>query len=125
MSRKEAFGLVDRYLVSPPRPEPVDLDNPGPPAPEEDCGVVYWFFCPGCNGGHSFRTKLHKGQDPKTPLWTFNGDVNNPTFDPSLLINKNDPKIRCHLFLRNGILQFCTDSFHALKGQHVPLQRIT
>lgn len=82
-----------------------------------DAGTVkqYWFYCPGCKGSHAFTV----------PPWKFvNGDFEKPTFRPSLLCNKSDPKTRCHLKLVNGVLQFCGDCHHALKSTDVELPEI-
>ena len=75
-----------------------------------------YFFCPGCKCGHRFDV----------PRWDFNGDFNNPTFNPSLLIYYNHPETNehittCHLFLRNGKIEFCGDCPHELKNQTVEL----
>lgn len=45
-------------------------------------GVRYLFHCPGCNGGHVFEVRTDGG----SPSWSFNGDLERPTFGPSLLI---------------------------------------
>jgi len=104
--------------------------------PESDMGESIWFWCrsPGCETHHSFRTKLAKGE--KGPLWTFNGDMEKPTFSPSLLYrftrdrdNKPNPDgtypnpvdVVCHLFLTNGQINYLGDCSHGLKGQVVPL----
>lgn len=83
---------------------------------QED-GVVYSFFCPGCEELHLFTTLR-----ARRPVWTFNGDMANPTFAPSLLYPDKTP--RCHLFLREGKLQFCSDCGHKLAGQTVDLPEI-
>lgn len=84
--------------------------------------VLYAFDCPGCGIGHSFRVQ---GEGPK---WEFNGDIDNPTFAPSLLVHwpKMDSsgrayEVRCHSFVRNGRIEFLTDCDHALAGQTVSL----
>lgn len=83
---------------------------------EQSWGARYWFFCPGCRTGHAFTVRT----DGKRPSWTFDGDMERPTFSPSLLC----PDLRCHLFLRGGVLQFLPDCSHALAGQSVPLPDI-
>lgn len=69
-------------------------------------------FCPGCKTGHAFDLSR----------WEFNGDLEKPTFSPSMLVNKDDPKSRCHSFVKDGNIQFLNDCFHELKGQTVPLE---
>lgn len=85
----------------------------------------YLAFCPGCNTHHVLYTE----NVPGMPNWNFNGDVDNPTFSPSLLVwNDYGPKekhFRCHSFIRNGVWQFLNDCTHALAGQHVPVPEVT
>lgn len=68
------------------------------------------FYCPGCKEVHPYST----------PRWQFNGDPVKPTFSPSLVCSPNDPK-RCHLWVRNGVIEYCSDSWHELKGKTVPM----
>lgn len=78
------------------------------------------FWCPGCKEPHPYRTQRHPNE-AGYPVWNFNGDLEKPTFTPSLLVNANSPGyIRCHLFLTDGQLQFCSDSEHELAGKTVP-----
>lgn len=82
----------------------------------EDWGECWAFHCPGCGYDHPF----HVGGDAKAhPQWTFNGSMEKPTFAPSLVVAKDDPKRRCHIFMREGMIQFLADCWHALKGQTV------
>jgi hypothetical protein len=81
----------------------------------------YWFTCPGCNDAHAIDER-----------WQFNGDFERPTFSPSFL-TWNDPNPaamegskfrsgwRCHSFIRDGRIEFCADSTHALAGQAVAM----
>jgi len=82
----------------------------------DDAGIheQYWFWCPGCKGYHAFTTK-----SPKTSGWTFNGDVEKPTFSPSLLVWGSRPEERCHLFMKDGKIQFLSDCHHELAGKTV------
>ena len=55
--------------------------------------------------------------------WEFNGDMDKPTFSPSILSKWPGPgsvKI-CHSFVRDGKIQFLADCTHDLKGQTVDL----
>src|ERR1700679_3651274 len=76
------------------------------------------FYCPGCDHGHVFYTS-------GTLTWSFNGDVERPTFTPSLLNTcpgHPDPKMqRCHLVLTAGKINFCTDCTHDLASKSVDL----
>lgn len=47
----------------------------------EDSHPDYAFFCPGCKCGHAVWVSRSSG-----PRWTFNGNMEKPTFKPSLLI---------------------------------------
>ena len=86
---------------------------------DEDRGV-YIFHCPGCGYGHSYQTEPYTdGRGKEHSGWGFNGDVDNPTFSPSLLINASMPEKRCHLFLRDGHIQYCGDCHHDLAGKTV------
>lgn len=79
-------------------------------------------WCPACNAIHAIA--VGEGAPPR---WEFNGDkMVAPTFEPSVRHNtgplqEGGPDRICHYFLRNGQLEFCSDSTHALAGQTVPL----
>lgn len=72
------------------------------------------FYCPGCQTHHMYDQR-----------WTFNGNVETPTFSPSLLMtyHHGDPPVakRCHLFLTDGKLQFLGDCTHQYAGQTIDL----
>ena len=97
---------------------------------EERGGYQHW--CPGCERLHYIRVK------GDAPIWSFNGDIDKPTFAPSVRITYNGrdagqvrydddgkphraPASCCHYFLTGGQLQFCGDSTHALAGRTVDL----
>ena len=67
------------------------------------------FFCPGCQTGHSYRIK------GTGPVWEWNGSMTSPTFMPSLLVWGSRPGKRCHLYLREGVVEYLSDCSHALK----------
>ena len=79
----------------------------------------YMIFCPACGNGHLFDSR-----------WTFSGDMEKPTFRPSMLISEwvspDETKFRsvgrCHSFVTGGMIQFLDDCGHHLKGQTVPLE---
>jgi len=68
--------------------------------------------CPGCDDVHVFDGR-----------WTFNGDVDKPTFRASLIVHPvNDPdgtvvQPRCHSFVTDGRIEFLGDCTHALVGK--------
>jgi hypothetical protein len=72
---------------------------------------VLIFFCPGCKTTHG--VKLGRNG------WLWNDDVNKPTFTPSLLSTAQG--IRCHLFVREGRLEFLGDCSHKLAGKTVDI----
>lgn len=69
--------------------------------------------------------------EPYRTHWRFDGNLDAPTFAPSVKISYGDLSeaearewgvVRCcHYFIRNGRIQFCGDSTHALAGKTVPL----
>ncbi len=70
-------------------------------------GFLYIFYCPGCHTYHNF--------DVREGGWTFDDNWDNPTFSPSLALPN------CHLFVRNGIIDFLGDCKHHLAGQKIPM----
>lgn len=84
--------------------------------------VTYW--CQGCKSSHSIRV-----EGTEHPLWTWDGNVDAPTFSPSVLVtydwrgddDQPDHPERCHTFIRGGMVQFLGDSTHEYAGQTVPL----
>lgn len=105
----------------------------------EDTRLSFW--CPGCNTSHH----IHHGRG-LGPRWGWNGDVNKPTFTPSILVRMghyaySEPRDTCwctynqahpeklspftcqicHSFVIDGRIQFLGDCTHALAGQTVDL----
>lgn len=95
------------------------------------------FWCPACDESHVIRVA---GGDP----WTWNGDVERPTIQPSVkcehyklsaegeaMIDRGEkvpPGERypgsdycCHSVITDGQIQFCGDCTHPLANQTVPL----
>lgn len=72
-------------------------------------------YCPACEG--------HHGLDKR---WTFNGDMEKPTFSPSLLVHESRSGIqpRCHSFITDGKIQYLDDCTHKLAGQTIELPDI-
>jgi hypothetical protein len=86
------------------------------------------FYCQGCEQCHGVNNR-----------WTFNGDFEQPTFSPSILVRgtvrvtdeeakrimdgeKIEPKkFICHSFVENGKIRFLNDCTHELAGQTVEL----
>lgn len=80
--------------------------------------LMHW--CPGCDEVHGYQI-----EGPDGPKWTFNGDYDRPTFQPSMRIFTREKDGRetteCHYFVTDGRIQFCGDSPHKLSGQTVEL----
>jgi hypothetical protein len=95
------------------------------------------FWCPGCKCGHGIWTTK---QNHQSALWTFNGNMEKPTFTPSLKITTqpiytDDEHARimagekimprpycCHSVVTDGVINFCADCTHELAGKSVPMQ---
>ena len=79
-------------------------------------GRAFLHYCPGCRQMHLINIEKpnHCGA-----TWTFNGDVERPTFTPSVNIVG-----RCHYNITNGTIQYHGDSTHALAGQTIPMPEI-
>lgn len=106
----------------------------------------YAFLCPGCKSVHCIwvdSRDIRPGAQ-----WSFNGNVDKPTFQPSLLIKWTEPaaiddiellnqqtaEVRagridripkvdrvCHSFITDGNIQFLGDCTHELANQTVPI----
>jgi hypothetical protein len=93
------------------------------------------FRCPGCDDVHGVTV------DAGPVVWSWNGDLERPTFSPSILVQGNQwpkdeypeyykaahPRVApgddtiCHSFVTDGRIQFLGDCTHALAGQTVDL----
>ena|SRR5689334_2106717 len=83
---------------------------------------MFVFECPGCGYGHAVTVNGKLNESGAT--WEWNGSIDSPTFNPSLLVNKDFPENRCHSFVKDGKIQFLDDCFHSLKGQTVELPEV-
>lgn len=96
-------------------------------------GLTFW--CPSCKEVHT----VWHGEGPG-PRWGWNGDVINPTFTPSILVNfarrlteeeharvmagedlSATVRMVCHSFVTDGRIQYLGDCTHELAGQTVSL----
>lgn len=81
----------------------------------------FMHYCPGCKMLHSINTKT---RNINNAIWSFNGDQNKPTFAPSINIRWEPVKGqagRCHYFIKDGMIEYCSDSTHELAGKTVEL----
>ena len=85
-----------------------------------EIGYMHW--CPGCKEAHHFAVTKPQGNNAR---WDFNGDLEKPTFSPSMKISagwgKDKDKSRCHYFLKAGKIQFLGDCTHEMVGKTVDL----
>lgn len=91
------------------------------------------FWCPACDDVHAITVDAPNA-------WTWNGDLERPTFDPSVLVHPHKTLIdsslegdaltapenvtttpRCHSYVRDGRIEYLNDSTHKLAGQTVDL----
>lgn len=82
------------------------------------------FKCPGCECSHYVNVALKNGT--QGPLWEWNGSMERPTIIPSILVHYPAPAppdrpATCHSFVREGRIEYCPDSSHALAGKAVDL----
>lgn len=74
--------------------------------------LMHW--CPGCKQPHGIRVE---GPGPK---WSFNGDYENPHFEPSIRCFTTKDGVQqtlCHYFIHNGKIDFCGDCPHEFNGK--------
>lgn len=99
--------------------------------------ILYW--CQGCEEAHSIRYGAEE-------TWQWDGNRENPTFSPSVLIRSGHYCTthkpggpcwctyrdrlgkpahfkcqQCHTFIRNGMVEFLPDCSHQYAGQTLPL----
>lgn len=102
------------------------------------------FKCPGCDDWHSIYVADGMRQGPS---WKWNGNLERPSFQPSLLVRsghhvdgkhpcwcdyrkehpeKNAPTCYiCHSFITDGRIQFLSDCTHSMAGQTIELPLLT
>lgn len=85
---------------------------------------AYSHWCTACQECHTFYI-----QDQGPEKWSFNGNVDRPTFSPSMKLyrigkKKDEERTLCHYILTDGVMNYCNDSPHAFAGKSVPLEDI-
>jgi hypothetical protein len=87
-------------------------------------------WCPACKSTHDFAVEQPFRNGAR---WTFDGNAEAPTFNPSMNIRvgpipSHDGKPErtdvCHYFLHAGQIQYLGDCTHAMAGQTVDLPDI-
>jgi hypothetical protein len=84
---------------------------------------TYAFLCPGCalyDAPGSRLYAVHTFRDGPDG-WEYNGDGDEPTVRPSILVTGAHPSHRCHSFITRGQIVFQGDCSHPLKDQTVEL----
>lgn len=81
-----------------------------------------WYWCLGCQMLHPVHVSRPQGAGPSA-VWDWNKDLLKPTFSPSLRHHLG-PKKMCHVFIRDGNIQYLSDCTHDYKDQTVPLPDI-
>jgi hypothetical protein len=91
-----------------------NVDNPSPGdvlLRSRYGGMEYFsFWCPGCKSCHSVNS-----------TWTWNLSLSTPTITPSIKVtgvNEQGTTI-CHLYIRDGNIEYLDDCTHELKGQTI------
>lgn len=96
---------------------------------------TYKFKCP-AGHWHYINTKV---PNHKNAQWSFNGNLDRPTFSPS--VNERtgyfvDPNVKgdedwlkensyhCHFIITDGKIYFCEDCSHHLKGQTLEMLEV-
>jgi len=78
----------------------------------DDTSRGYVFWCPACRELHYYNT------DPReSPVWRFDGNMEAPSFSPSLLYVDR----RCHLYVSLGRIVYCSDCAHSFAGKTVEM----
>lgn len=95
----------------------------------------YYFQCKGCNMLHSYvtewskkaREERYKRGTTNCPIWNFNGNLEKPTFTPSLLYSWGKPdgvKHVCHLYVTDGQIKYLGDCTHDFRNQTIEMDVI-
>lgn len=74
----------------------------------------WWFWCPACGFIHQLDER-----------WKVGGTPESPTVEGSYLQYGSEADLeampRCHLFIRDGQLQYLSDCSHSMAGQTIPM----
>lgn len=91
----------------------------------EEKRIGYVFFCLGCDRHHRIPTQ--DANDGQRCFWDFNGNMDKPTFTPSIFVHgKGASEVghECHSFVTDGKIQYLGDCTHHLAGQTIELPEI-
>lgn len=66
------------------------------------------YECPGC--GRSHAIPVDGSTNDNGAKWSWNGNFVEPTINPSINSNPNEPERRCHHWVRDGVMSVLGDS---------------
>lgn len=87
---------------------------------KDEQGSYWLIWCPACGCGHSIPT----------PRWSFNNNLDSPTFTPSVRLSHRNPDTKqqdithCHFNITNGQIVYHGDCPHGMAGKTIPMQEI-
>lgn len=91
--------------------------------------AYYLHWCQGCGHCHTYPT----GGISDRANWNFNGNIESPSFTPSMHIfipammldgEQRPQRTICHYYVTDGNIAYQMDSDHEFRGQTLPLQPI-
>lgn len=80
-------------------------------------GLLAMMYMPGYDDIVMIPVYGHNG-------WYWNGDKREPTFSPSILDPGEMGRVRNHVFVRDGIIEYLHDCDHELAGKRVELPKL-
>lgn len=90
-----------------------------------DVAGDYQHWCEGCKCMHQINTERANMNNAR---WKFDGNMEQPTFTPSVNISwenhKDEVMSRCHYTITAGMVQFHGDCTHEFKDVNRPLLNI-
>lgn len=83
--------------------------------------ILHEHYCPACEHIHQIAVNQPFKNGAQ---WVFNGDMENPTFSPSIAVAASMPDVRCHYFIKDGRIEYCGDCYHDYKNKIIDLPHI-
>lgn len=86
---------------------------------KDEQGSYWLIWCVACKCGHNIPT----------PRWSFDNNLESPTFTPSVRLSYRDPdtgveKTHCHFNVTNGQIVYHGDCPHSMTGRTIPMVEI-
>jgi hypothetical protein len=75
--------------------------------------AIFQFYCPGCQHIHSIND-----------TWNITWKDEKPTVSPSVLTKGGSKDSTCHLFIKNGMIEYLNDCGHKYAGKTIPMEFI-